>query len=111
MEWNERQIRSYLTPEGKTPFEDWLTHLKDRMGRVQIKRRIDRLRLGNFGDCKAIGDGVFELRVRFGPGYRVYFAEHKKTIVILLHGGHKNTQDQDIKRAKSYWKELKARSQ
>jgi putative addiction module killer protein len=67
--------------------------------------RINRLRLGNFGDCKPVGDGVFELRMMFGPGYRVYFARQGESVVLLLCGGDKGTQDADIERAKKYWHE------
>ena len=67
--------------------------------------RLDRLELGNFGDCKPVGEGVLELRLDFGPGYRVYFAEDGPIIVLLLIGGDKNTQTKDIKTAKAYWQE------
>lgn len=71
--------------------------------------RINRLRLGNFGDHKVVGDGVFELRIDYGPGYRVYFARDGAEIVILLIGGDKRTQDRDIETAKEYWADYKAR--
>ncbi len=69
--------------------------------------RLDRLEQGNFGDCKAVGDGVLELRMDFGPGYRVYFAEDGPDVVLLLLGGDKSTQDKDIETAKTYWREYR----
>lgn len=69
--------------------------------------RIDRLRLGNFGDCKSVGNGVYELRIRAGPGFRVYFGLERQKLVILLCGGDKSTQKKDIATAIEYWKEHK----
>ena len=68
------EISEYLTPDGKAPFSEWLKSLRDRQARARILTRLNRVRLGNFGDCKTLGDGVFELRMTFGPGYRVYLA-------------------------------------
>ena len=84
--------------------------LKDIRARARIAARIDRLAAGNFGDCKAIRDGVSELRVDYGPGYRVYFGKVGKTIVLLLCGGDKRTQDADIERAVMYLQDYKRRS-
>ncbi|RMF17414.1 MAG: type II toxin-antitoxin system RelE/ParE family toxin [Candidatus Dadabacteria bacterium] len=95
----------YESPSGKLPFHEWLTKLKDRKARAVIRARLERVRLGNFGDCKQVGEGVSELRVDFGPGYRVYFGRDGDKIVVLLCGGNKKTQSKDIKRAKDYWKE------
>lgn len=72
---------------------------------ARIRNRISRIEDGNFGDCKNIGDGIFELRLFFGPGYRIYFGKYKKTSVILLSGGDKSSQNKDIKQAKLYLKE------
>lgn len=104
-----KTIRNYLTLSGKSPFSEWLQGLKDSEARLRILRRLDRIELGNYGDSKSVGDGVYELRFTFGPGYRVYFAEHDNTIVILLCGGNKSTQKQDIKTAKAYWLEFRSR--
>jgi putative addiction module killer protein len=71
----------------------------------KIEARIARLRSGHFGDCKPVGEGVLELRVHYGPGYRVYFARHGRAIVLLLCAGHKSTHPRDITRAKRYWRE------
>ena len=103
-------LRNYKDASGKIPFLDWLNSLKDPNIRLRVRRRLDRLEVGNFGDCKSVGEGVFELRLAFGSGYRIYFAEHDDTIIILLCGGDKGTQVKDIKKAKIYWIELKERS-
>ena len=68
----ERELREYLTETGRNPFHDWLHALRDTQARARIRIRLNRLRLGNFGDCKPVGEGVIELRISFGPGYRVY---------------------------------------
>ncbi len=82
-------------------FQAWISNLKDREGRARINDRIRRLAVSeNFGDAKSVGGGVQELRLHFGPGYRVYFTRRGGTIVVLLSGGDKSTQAQDIKRAK-----------
>lgn len=83
-----------------TTFSDWLANLKDAQARSRILARIDRIAFGHFGDAEPIGDGLSELRFHFGPGYRIYFMQRGKTIVVLLCGGDKATQSQDIKRAK-----------
>lgn len=98
-------MRSYKTPSGKIPFQDWLSNLRDAKVRASIRLRIDRLEYGNFGDCKPVGTGVLELRIKYGPGYRVYFAEDGPKIVLLLVGGDKITQAKDIKTAKGYWRD------
>ena len=100
----------YRTPDGIEPFTRWLQGLKDYSAVARITHRLDRLEFGNWGDCKAIGDGVSELRVPYGPGYRVYLAQDGDTVVILLCGGDKRTQNKDIKTAKKYWREYKERA-
>ncbi len=82
-------------------FDDWLHALRDNRARVRIVRRIDRLRFGNFGDARSVGEGVSELRVDYGPGYRVYFTRFGPTLVLLLCGGDKGSQSRDIANAKS----------
>ena len=109
MEATNKIIRIYTDQKGRVPFNDWLESL-DTSSRARIRARIDRLTLGNYGDYKAVGDGVKELRLNFGPGYRVYFAEEDAVIIILLCGGHKKTQCKDITRAINYWNQLKERS-
>lgn len=81
-------------------FADWLEGLRDRQARARILMRIDRAEDGNYGDCEPVGEGVSEMRIHYGPGYRVYFVERGKEVVILLAGGTKRTQKKDIVRAK-----------
>jgi putative addiction module killer protein len=80
-------------------FKDWLEHLRDRQARARVQARIDRLRRGNPGDVKPVGEGVSELRIKYGPGYRVYFQQRGDTLALLLCGGDKRTQTADIKHA------------
>jgi len=80
-------------------FADWLESLRDRQARARINVRIRRLSLGSFGDVKAVGEGVSELRIDYGPGYRVHFVRRGQNVVILLAGGDKRTQDRDIEAA------------
>ena len=82
--------------------------LKDRRARARILVRLNRVRLGNFGDSKSVGDGVFELRMSFGPGYRLYFGREGEAMVLLLCGGDKSTQSKDIARAKDYWADYRS---
>ncbi len=102
-----KEIRYYIAPNGKSPFEEWINKLKDPVTQAKIFRRLDRVSLGNYGDYKPVGDGVYELRLTFGSGYRVYFAEHGDVTVILLLGGNKSQQSKDIATAKKYWQELR----
>lgn len=105
-----REIEIYLTEEGRAPFAEWLDSLRDIRGRAKIRTRLDRVRLGNFGDVASVGEGVEELRIDFGPGYRVYCGQVGSKVVLLLCGGDKSTQTQDVLQAKSYWKDYKKRS-
>ena len=88
-------------------FADWLEHLADHRARERIAQRIVRLQAGLFGDAKSVGGGVSELRIDYGPGYRLYFVRHGKVLVILLCGGTKASQAHDIRSAKAIAKELK----
>lgn len=88
---------------GKEPAREWLESLKDRAGQSRIYTRIERAESGNFGDYRSLGDGVFELRLTVGPGYRVYYALDGQEIILLLLGGDKSTQSKDIELAKMYW--------
>ncbi|MEZ4663978.1 MAG: type II toxin-antitoxin system RelE/ParE family toxin [Caldilineaceae bacterium] len=103
-----KQVIFYADASGREPFVVWLSNLRDKGGRKRILARLRRLEQGNLGDWKSVGDGVKELRLFFGPGYRVYFAEDGDTIVVLLLGGDKSSQVNDIERAKAYWKEYQA---
>jgi putative addiction module killer protein len=88
-------------------YAKWFTGLRDRVARARIDIRIRRLSLGNAGDAKPVGDGVSELRVDHGPGYRVYFIQRGEVVIVLLAGGDKSTQDKDIRTAKSLARDLK----
>jgi putative addiction module killer protein len=87
-------------------FSKWLSKLKDTQGKVAILRRVDRMKAGNLGDHKSVGNGINELRIVVGPGYRVYYAIKNDEIVILLIGGDKSSQSEDIERAKEILKEI-----
>jgi putative addiction module killer protein len=101
------RVLRYLSPQGRDLFGDWFEGLADRTAKVAIARRVNRIEGGNFGDHKAVGEGVFELRIDIGPGYRVYFGRHGETIVLLLLGGDKRRQSADIERAKACWRDWK----
>ena len=98
----------YATQTGKDPFEAWRDRLKDRVAKASITRRVLRIELGDFGDYRRVGDGVSELRIDVGPGYRVYFGTVGSTVVVLLLGGDKGSQARDIARAKAYWNDFQA---
>lgn len=100
-----KDVIVFSTKDGKEPFSDWLNNIKDIKNKHRIFTRIRRLEQGNYGDCKSVGDAISELRMFFGSGYRVYFAETENCIVVLLCGGDKKTQKKDIKQAKIYWQE------
>ena len=98
----EKQLIIYRTEDGKEPFTRWRKSLGDRVTVAQIDRRLDRVRVGNYGDYKPVGEGVLEPRLFFGPGYRIYFAEDGDTLILLLSGGDKSGQARDIQAAKDY---------
>ena len=104
-----RELVNYDTPEGKEPFAEWLDGLRDRRVQKRILARLYRVEEGNFGDHASVGDGVWELRLFFGAGYRIYYAEIGQEIVLLLAGGDKSSQPRDIEQAKTYWKEYQER--
>ena len=97
------EVRHYLTKAGRDAYQTWLDRLKDLRARVAIQRRVDRIASGNFGDHKPCRDGVWELRVDVGQGYRVYYARHASAVVVLLCAGDKRTQASDIDTAVTYW--------
>jgi len=102
------EVREYLTANDKNPFRRWLSGIRDSRTRARIQARLDRLEVGNFGDCEPVGKGVSELRLHFGAGYRVYFGKDGDNIVLLLLGGDKSSQTDDIKTAKEYWSDYNA---
>jgi putative addiction module killer protein len=104
------EIRRYLTETGKDVVGEWLAGLKDARARAKVATRIARLEAGNFGDCKPVGEGVWELRVDWGPGYRVYYAIVGAEVVLLLCGGDKRKQAADIRRAAEFLKDYRRRT-
>ena len=102
-----QEIQYYRTPNMQRPFIEWLGSIQDRKTQRRIRARIERLKFGNFGDAKFIGEGVFEMRLHFGAGYRIYFGKVDNTIILLLCGGDKSSQTRDIEQAKTYWQEYK----
>jgi putative addiction module killer protein len=103
------KIRHYQDARGRNLFVDWFSGLRDRQARARIVARLERLELGNFGDCKGVGGGVVELRIDWGPGYRVYFGRDGQTVIVLLCGGDKRRQDADIEKAVELWQEYENR--
>ena len=81
-------------------FQEWLDSLRSKPARARVLARLDNAQWGNFGDCEALGNGVFEMRIHYGPGYRVYFTRRGEVVYLLLIGGDKSTQKRDIQRAK-----------
>ena len=103
-------VFEYVTPDNRNPFQEWLVELRDREAAARVRVRLGRVRLGNFGDCKTVGGGVSELRVPYGPGYRVYFGRKGDSVVVLLYGGDKRTQADDIGLAQVYWSDYLRRT-
>ncbi len=99
------EIKYYQRSNGKQPFIDWLEGLR---GRAIIRTRIDRLKLGDMGRCRSVGGEVMELKIDFGPGYRCYFGKIGKTVVLLLCGGDKGSQERGIERAKLFFQEYRS---
>jgi putative addiction module killer protein len=104
---NQRQVLKYSDARGREPLSAWLKTLKDAKGRAAVYVRINRMEHGNFGDYVSVGDGVFEMRIHLGPGYRIYFGVDDDESVLLLCGGPKRSQRRDTARAKRIWKEHK----
>jgi len=104
------EIRHYVSRAGKDVFDDWLSALADRRAQAKTATRIDRLAAGNFGDCKPLRQGVCELRIDWGPGYRIYYAMIGKVCVLLLRGGDKGKQSADIGRAVEHFNDYKERT-
>ncbi|OGR34025.1 MAG: addiction module protein [Desulfuromonadales bacterium GWC2_61_20] len=103
-------IDYYVTESDRIPFKDWLEGLRDVSGRAKIRVRLDRARLGNLGDHCTVGEGVSELRIDYGPGYRVYYGLDGDRLILLLLGGDKASQEKDIARAKGLWRDHQRRN-
>lgn len=104
------ELRRYQLEDTRTPITEWLSSLRDARARAQIEVRLRRVSAGNFGDCKSVGDGISELRIDIGGGYRVYYGKHGLELVLLLCGGNKGSQQSDIALAKTYWADWKRRN-
>lgn len=109
MDSQPKSVLVYRTREGRLPFDEWLRELRDTHAVARVLARIGRVRRGNLGDSKPVGEGVSELRVDYGPGYRVYLGQQGQTLVILLCGGDKRTQERDIRQAQQYWSDYQQR--
>lgn len=104
------ELRHYQTADGHRPFLEWLEALKDKQARRRIESRLAVVAAGSLGDTEPVGGGVLELRISWGPGYRLYFARTGDVVVLLLCGGDKRSQDEDIKDAKRYFEDFKRRT-
>jgi putative addiction module killer protein len=99
----------YQTENNREPLTDWLNALRDQQAKARVLARLERLEAGNFGDCEPCRAGVYELRIHWGAGYRVYYARVGKAVILLLAGGDKRTQDADIERSIGYLQDFKRR--
>lgn len=106
---NPIEVREYQMADGRSPFKQWLCRLRDPKGKRAIAARVRRMQADNRGDWKPLGLGLFELRISTGPGYRVYCGQDGADLVLLLCAGDKDTQKRDIKHARNYWTDYKAR--
>ena len=97
------ELGYYQEENGRRPFTEWLTRLRDKVAKARIAARLRQIQLGNLGDAKPVGEGVTELRIHAGAGYRVYFANDSMNVVLLLVGGSKKTQARDIATAQRHW--------
>ncbi|MFC1771354.1 type II toxin-antitoxin system RelE/ParE family toxin [Candidatus Margulisiibacteriota bacterium] len=102
----KKQLIIYQDNNGKEPFVEWLESIKDKTIKARIYTRLDRLETENYGECKNLGKGLYELKLKFGKGYRIYFAEEKMIILLLL-GGDKSLQDKDIQKARKLLQKYK----
>ncbi len=109
MEPLERQIEYYRTAAGEVPYWEWHSSLRNVKTQAIIDVRVARVRTGNFGYCEPAGEGVLELKIDYGPGYRIYFGQVGSRVVLLLTGGDKSTQNTDIRKARQFWQDYKTR--
>ncbi|MGI2902504.1 type II toxin-antitoxin system RelE/ParE family toxin [Tolypothrix sp. VBCCA 56010] len=108
MEAQPRDIQRYVTFDDRVPFDEWFDSLRDKKAKNKVEARLERVKLGNLGEYRSLKEGVCELKIDYGPGYRIYFGQIGTTIVLLLCGGDKSTQDQDILKAIEYWKDYRS---
>ena len=101
------ELINYKNKKGKEPYYEWISSFKDKVTKARIQKRIFQVGFGNFGDCKYLSEGVYELRLHFGSGYRIYYGKDGDKIILLLCGGDKSSQTKDIEKAKEYWQEHK----
>lgn len=106
MQIQPKGILTYITPTGQNPYRRWYVRVKDERTRAIITSRIERLRQGNPGDCRRLNKDLYELRIHYGPGYRVYFGFLHDNLAVLLGGGTKRTQRRDIAKAQNHWNEF-----
>lgn len=104
-------LLDYQTTNGYDPFKEWLADLADRQARAKVAIRVQRMASGNFGDHKPLSHGVWELRIDHGPGYRVYYAQAGRRVLLLLIGGDKRRQQADIETAVRYWQDWQRRNE
>ena len=105
------EIRHYVSRAGRDIFQEWLWSLNDKRTQEKIAARVARLEVGNFGDCKPLGQGLWELRIDWGPGYRIYYSIVGKELVLLVSGGEKRRQSADIELALAYLRDYRERNQ
>ena len=105
------KIKIYTTAQGKMPFTKWLKSLKDKNVKYRITAHLDKLAIGNLGDRKALAKGVYEMRLHFAKGYRIYYGHDGQEIILLLCAGDKGSQKNDIKKAQEYWQDYKEANQ
>jgi putative addiction module killer protein len=102
----EREIKKLELQSGLVPFDEWFDSLHDQRMQAAVDSRLARLRAGNFGDSKSVGGSVFETRINFGPGLRVYYGLRGQKIIVLIGGGDKRSQSRDIRRAQQLWQQF-----
>lgn len=103
-------INEYKDANGNSPYGEWLGKLRDAKAKARIMLQVDRMELGLFGDSQPVGEGLSELRIHYGPGYRVYYAKAGKRLYLVLCGGSKSTQSKDIKKVRTFWKDYQQRN-
>jgi len=110
MRTKQREVDYYRTSAGRQPAREWLSRIKDTLTQAILYKRIRQAGLGQFGKTRNVGSGVWELKINYGPGYRVYYGLHKDELILILMAGSKRTQKSDIQNARGYWIEWKERN-